>query len=330
MTVRNGAMLYRMKKRFALSNIKKRYTRQVALTKANSILYSFFRLFLLAGLTYLICMPFVVKLSSSFMSKSDLYDAMVKFIPRNFTLENYRYVIRETEYLKALTNTVFISLLCAVLQTLSCAMIGYGLAKFKFKGRGFIMAIAIFTMIVPPDATINALYMNFKFFNPMGVLGLFTDNLPNLLDTAYPLTLLSATGFALKNGLYIILMRQFFKGVPDEMLEAAEVDGAGCIRTFFKIILPMAIPMLSIIFVLSFAWQWTDSYYSSLLFQDLDVLSNTINAVAQIGGEGYAGSKYSSVLINTSSVLILAPLILFYLFAQKLNVQSIERTGLVG
>ena len=125
-------------------------------------------------------------------------------------------------------------------------------------------------------------------------------------------------------------MRQFFRGVPDEVLEAAEVDGAGCIHTYFRIVMPMAVPMLSIIFVLSFAWQWTDGYYSSLLFQEFDMLPNIINSVAQIGGEGFAGSKYSSVLVNTASVLVLAPLILFYLFAQKLNVQSIERTGLVG
>ncbi len=319
-----------MKNKFTFSEIKKRYTKQVALTKTKSILFSVFRLILLLGLTYLICMPFLVKLSASFMSESDLYDAMVKFIPRNFTLENYAFVIKETEYFTALLNTLLMSSTCAVLQMLSCSLIGYGLAKFKFKGRGIIFAIAVFTMIVPPDATINALYMNFKYFNPLGLFGLFTDELPNLLDTVFPLTILSATGFALKNGIYIILMRQFFKGVPDEMIEAAEVDGAGCIRTFFRIILPMAVPMLSIIFVLSFAWQWTDNYYSSLLFQDLDVLPNIINAVSQIGGAGYAASKYSSVLINTASVLVLAPLIIFYLFAQKLNVQSIERTGLVG
>ena len=235
-----------------------------------------------------------------------------------------------TDYFGALFNTAWISTLYALLQVLCCALVGYGLAKFRFRGKGVLFALVIFTMIIPPQATVNALYMNFRYFNPLGIFGLFSKQLPNLVDSPYPMILLSSCGLALKNGLYIVLMRQFYKGVPDEMIEAAEVDGAGAVRTFVRIIFPMTTPMLVTIFLLAFSWQWTDVYYSGLLFQDFNVLSNIVMRVGQIGGEGYQGSKMSSVLINTASIMVITPLLILYLFAQKKLIQGIERTGLVG
>ena len=121
----------------ALAKARKKYTQPYLISKGRSGIYGLFRWILLFGLAFVICFPFIVKLSASFMSKSDLYDSMVKFIPRNPTLENYTYVAEYTDYFGALFNTAWISTLYALLQVLCCALVGYGLAKFRFAGRAF-------------------------------------------------------------------------------------------------------------------------------------------------------------------------------------------------
>jgi len=153
----------------------------------------------------------------------------------------------------------------------------------------------------------------------------------NIVDGPFAITVLSLTGFAFKNGLYIILMRQLFQGVPEEIREAAEVDGAGQMRIYFKIMLPTARNMMLTIFLLSFSWQWTDTFYSSLFFSNFRVLSNILDSLTsiQVSGLTWYGS-FEIVLVNTASVLVVLPLLILFLVAQRRLVQGIEHSGLVG
>ena len=305
---------------------------------------NFFRFILMLGVSFVIIHPFISKIAGSFMTKEDVIDATVAIIPKNFTLDTYKYIAIQNGYFEALINTTLLSLFCAILQTLIACLIGYGLAKFKFKGNKLIMGLVIFTMVIPHGTMKPSLirhFANFDFlkvqvFEYKGIIELLTGGQQlDLLDTFWPLIILSVFGLAFKNGLYIYLMRQFFKGVPDELEESAYVDGAGTLRTFFQIIIPLSVPMMITIFLFSFSWQWTDNFYTTVFFQGdeaMKLMPDVYSTVPKaLTFEGFAGRKlFENVVKNTASLMIIAPLVVVYLFCQKYLVQGIERSGLVG
>ena len=305
------------------------------------------RFILMLGISFVIIYPFIARIAGSFMTYDDVIDSTVALIPKNPTLEIYKAIIAENHYYEALLNTVFLSLTCAIIQTIISCWIGYGIAKFKFKGNKIIMALVVFTMIVPHNALSLSMKMHFSQFDLFSVItwgnkGLFqliTGKPLALTNSFTPYFIMSLGGLAFKNGLYIYLMRQFFKGVPDELEESAYVDGSGVFRTFFQIILPLSIPMMITIFLFSFSWQWTDEFYAGVflpakigslekIYMMPDVYQNVPVAIAK---ENMAGTSiYYNVIQNTGGMMIIAPLIILYLFCQKYLVQGIERSGLVG
>jgi len=291
-----------------------------------------FRLLLLCGIAFVILQPFLIRILSSFMSVEDVYDSLVKYVPRAFSFKNYSLVVTGTGYWKALFNTAMVSLLCAFLQVMVCAFVGYGLARYKFRGRSIVFAVVIFSMILPPQTTFISLYLNMRFFDPFMIPSVLGLTPLRLVDSPMPLFLMSATGLAFKNGLYILLMRQLFRGLPDEIKEAAEVDGAGQMRIYFQIMLPMASSMAVTIFMLAFSWQWTDTFYSSLFFvSNFTVLTGTLDRLQNIRIEGLtAFGNFNQVLINTASILVVLPLVILFIFAQKRLIQGVERSGIVG
>ncbi len=310
---------------------KRRGTGKKAWRIAKGLVWPLFRLVLLVGLSFVILYPFLTKISSMFMSLDDLKNPTVWIVPQSPTLDNIRRVFEYGDYWKALGNTVLVSLTCAVLQTLSCTMVGYGFAKFKFRGRGLFFALAVLTIIIPPQTIYISLYMKFRYFDVFGLFSLLGVGPFKLVEQITPMAILSSTALGLKNGLYIFVMRQFFRGVPRELNEAAWVDGCGPIRTFFVIMLPMARSMMVSIFLLSFAWQWTDTFYSSLFYRQMLVLPNILSKITVITGEAIGkGTMMSNVMLNTGVILIIAPLILIYLVSQKFFIQGVERSGLVG
>jgi multiple sugar transport system permease protein len=295
---------------------------------------------IIAGICFLILYPTLVKLSVSFMPDIDIYDVTVRYVPRNPTLENYKTVIKSMRYPSAFWNTLKLATLTSVMQLISCTLIGYGFARFKFRGRNILFALVILTMIVPPQTLMVPLFMHFRFFDIFGIISAVTGGRGiNLLESYWPFILMSLTGMGLKNGLYIYIMRQFFRNMPKELEEAAYVDGAGMLRTFVQIMLPSAVPAMVTVFLFSFVWQWTDTFYSNLFLMNTPVLAKTAanvsNQIAKdmvqvVGTEIYLAPAISSMYSNTASLLVILPLIVLYLFAQKRFVESIERSGIVG
>ncbi|MBQ9071252.1 MAG: carbohydrate ABC transporter permease [Clostridia bacterium] len=301
------------------------------------------RFILMLGVSYVILYPFFSRIAGSFMTKEDIVDSTVSLIPKHFTLDTYKFIITENHYFSAFFNTLLISLVCALLQTLVACLIGYGLAKFKFKGNTLIMLIVVVSMIIPHRTlqySIAPHFINFDILTVQawgykGPIELILGKTLILNNSMWPLIILSITGLAFKNGLYIYLMRQFFKGVPDELEESAYVDGSGVFRTFFQIILPLSVPMMITIFLFSFSWQWTDEFYTGLFWSSADfylmsdVYGTPPDSLLQY--QTFAGwGLYQNVIQNTAGMLIIAPLLILYLFCQKYLVQGIERSGLVG
>ena len=321
----------RLKKKLTTSNTWKK------------VLLNIFRFVLMLGVSYVILYPFFARIAGSFMTKEDVVDPTVSLIPKHFTLEIYHYLIVENHYFQALFNTTLLSLLCALIQTFIACLIGYGLAKFKFKGNKAVMLAVILTMIIPHRTLKLSLLQHFVFFDIgkvlswdyPGIIELITGSPLHLENTYWPLVILSICGLAFKNGLYIYMMRQFFKGVPDELEESAYVDGSGVFRTFFQIILPLSIPMMITIFLFAFSWQWTDEFYTTLFFIDdrnkIYLMPDVYAAPPPSLETNYGGqSLYYSVISNTAGMMIIAPLVIVYLFCQRYLVQGIERSGLVG
>lgn len=320
------------------------------------VVWAIVRFILLVGIAFVVVYPFFVKISSSFMSASDFKDVTVKMIPKTPTLSTYSTVITENEYFKALFNTFLLSTLCALVQMFVCAFVGYGFAKFKFKGSKILFLAVILTMVIPHDTLQLSLFMKFRYFDVYGIYAFFSALFDGsmassggvfawvkgaiegykatasiqLNNSYWPLFLLSLGGLAFKNGLYIFMMRQYFRGVPDELEEAAYIDGSGPLQTYIKIILPISVPMLITIFLFAFSWQWTDTFYSSLFLSSTKnyMLTDFAKIPASLNSESGAG--FSSAVYNTCSLLIIAPLLVVYCFLQKYLVQGIERSGIVG
>lgn len=307
-----------------------------------NVVWHVFRFVLLIGISYIVLYPFISKIAASFMSQSDFVDATVRLIPKNFSLDIYKAVFTELNYLKAFLNTFELSIACALIQTLMCCLVGYGFAKFKFKGNKILFLLVVLTMVIPHSTLRLSMLMNFKDFDIYGIMGLLSKIgiLPDkfaygvkLTDTFWPLIVLSCGSIAFKNGLYIFMLRQFFRGVPDELEESAYVDGSGVFHTFFTIILPLSVPMMITVFLFAFSWQWTDNYYTQLFFPTsrIPLFTQVVAGIPTSLRTDYAGQNlFYAAIHNTAGMMVIAPLIIMYLFCQKYLVQGIERSGIVG
>ena len=192
----------------------------------------------------------------------------------------------------------------------------------------WLFMLVIFTLVVPPQTIITPLYLNFRNFAGTGL---------NLLNTVLPFGILGITAMGLKNGLYIFMVRQFYRNVPKELEEAAMIDGAGFLRTFVSVMLPSAKPILSVVAIFSLVWQWTDTFYNGWLAPNIKVLSTQILAVPtnlsviqELLGVSVIEDGYERLLNGTGSLIIMLPLIIFYIFTQRAFVESVERGGIVG
>lgn len=309
-------------------------TKRILVSAVYRWVWSAIRLVLLVGIGFIIIYPLLVKLASSFMEARDLWDRTVKWIPKNFTLTNYTIAFKYMDYPSAFLNSFCLAALVSVLQLMSCTMVGYSLARFRYALNGLIFGLVVFTLIVPPQMILIPLYMNFRFFNLFGLLP--GDGL-NLIGSLWPPLLMACSATGLKNGLFIYIMRQFFRGMPRQLEEAAYIDGAGALRTFFTVLLPNAIPAMVTVFLFSFVWQWNDIFYASIFMQGRDLLPFSLQGVAtqydyaylEMHSEFLTGQELA-LIENTASLLFIAPVVTLYVFLQRYFVESVERTGLVG
>ncbi len=294
------------------------------------------RALLLFGLCFLILQPLINKLSVSLMETDDLYDATIVNLPRNWTLGNYRLVTELIDYWKSMLNSLWVSLLVAVLQIVSATLVGYGFARFNFPFKKFWFGCVILLIIVPPQTIMSSLYLNFRAFDIFGIFGAITGKPLNLQKSMLPYLMMCSTCMGFKNGLYIYMLRQYFRGVPKELEEAAYVDGCGNFKTFLRIMLPDAKAMITSCFLFAFVWQWTDSFYSKLFLGDMDLLPKGLNSIqGRLGqylksteGATQPSQAMLQQMISTGTLMTIVPLLILYIFAQKGFVESLSQTGI--
>ena len=140
----------------------------------------------------------------------------------------------------------------------------------------------------------------------------------------------------LKSGLYIYLIRQFFRNVPKDIEEAAYVDGCGKFKTFYRIMLPDAKPIITSCFLFAFVWQWTDKFYSQMFLRKYTLLSTQLSGLSgaldafikNAGIAEKATQAYSSAIVATGTLMTIVPLLVIYVFAQKGFVESLSQSGI--
>ncbi len=303
--------------------------------RVGAMLYSLFRLGLIVGIAYVILHPLLVKLSVAFMSERDMYDMTVQWVPRHPTLQSFSEVLELIDYGKYFLTTLAVSAGATAIQLFSCSLAAYGLARFEFRGRNLLFALVIMSLVVPQQTYMAGTYSQYRYFDMFGLLSIFGVEPFTLIGTPWPLMLMSFGCQALKNGLFIYILRQFFARLPGELEEAAWVDGAGVGTIFLRVMLPNAGPALTTVGVLSFVWTWNDLYTASTYMSSLPLFSTLLNNLTfsisrATGGQSVVDTVRLSMLTNAGALLIIAPLIVLFMLVQRMFVQGVERTGLTG
>lgn len=300
--------------------------------------WSVFRGALLFCLCFVLLYPLLYMLSISFRDIQDLFDVSVTWIPKHFTLHNIKDVLVAMHYPEALGRTVFISCISSLLLITTSSLAGYGFARFQFKGRNLMFAMVIFTIIVPPQTYIMPMYLQYRYFDFFGLgklVQLFTGNVAsiNLLGSVMTIFIPALLGSGLKAGLYIYIFRQFFRGLPKELEDAAYIDGCGFLHTFFTVMIPNAVPAYVTAFLFSFVWYWNDYLFAGMFLVDnrtLPISLIMLESLLYNATKVFPDVNVVMTRMQAGSLLMVAPLIVIYTLLQRYFTESIERTGIVG
>jgi len=276
------------------------------------------------GFVYLY--PMMYMFATSLMSRDDLLDTSVRWIPSSLYLDNYRDAATSMNFWPTFGKGILIALLPTICNVIICMMVGYGFARYEFRGKKIMMGILIFSYILPSQITMIPTYV---LYNRMGILG-----------TIWTFVLPAIFGNGLNAPIFILIFYQFFRQVPKVLMEAAAIDGAGHLKTFFKIAVPSAIPAIVTVVLFSFVWYWNESYLTEMYVQGLATKSNWTNLVIQLKNfdmsfnskatVGDTATSLNESVRMAATALSILPLFIMYLVLQKQFVESIDRAGITG
>ena len=302
--------------------------------RIKEISVSVIRALLMFGLCFMIISPMISRISMSLMDEKDLYDTTIVLLPRNVTLDNFTAVARATSLPTSMINTLWISILSSILQIVSCTLVAYGFARYEFPLKKFWFACVIALIIIPPQTIQSALYRTFTRFDFLGIITLINGEPLNIRKSIWPYLLMCLTCMGLKDGLYIYMLRQYFKNVPESLEEAAYVDGCGTMHTFVKIMLPDAMPIIASCFLFSFVWQQMGAVVAALgeLGQSELAAKLSLDRIAdeltRMSGTPVTPSPGRQLqLISVGVLFCCIPLIILYCFTQRTFVESLAMTG---
>jgi len=262
-------------------------------------------------------LPFAWMLSTSFKRLEDTAKFPPQWIPRPFQPENYVAVLTHPKmhFLLFARNTLIIAVLAVIGTTVSSAIVAYGFAKIRFRGRGVLFAIMLSTMMIPFPVVMASMFIIFRWLGDYHIGGQW-------LGTFKPLWVPAWFGSAFN----IFLLRQFFMTIPDELSEAARIDGCSEFGIFWRIVLPLSKPALAVVALFTFLWVWNDFLGPLVYLQSQD--QYTLSLGLQTFQSMHGGSEYH--LLMAAAVLILLPVIVLFFLTQKTFIQGIATTGMKG
>lgn len=303
----------------------------MAKKKAGERTWSFFRFMILFGIGFIVLYPLIYMVSCAFRERSDMNDPTVMWLPRHYTLDVIKDTWRIMDFGSMLKNTIFLNIGCSLVQVMSCAVTGYGFARFSFKGKKLLFGIVIMMILVPPQVISLPLYTQFRFF---GIKGLFSVN---LIDSMLTMYLPAMTANGIRSGLMILIFRQFFRGLPRELEDAACIDGCGPFMTFVRVMIPNAASAFLTVFLFSVVWYWNDYYVSTAFFTDTRTVATVLYDLdSRLSRAIYGDSRIKPsareliVWKEAGCLMSVLPILIMYVFLQKHFTEGIERSGLAS
>ena len=249
--------------------------------------------------------PFLWMLLSSFKTEAEVRELPPTWWPRQATLGNYRELFDRLDFPLYFTNSLVVALAVTAGNLLFCSMIGYVLAKVPFPGRRMLLGLVLGTLMVPSMVTFLP---QFVLVSNLGLTNTFAGLiLPNLA--------LAINAF---------LMRQFIGSLPDDLLESARLDGAGELRIFWRIILPLCRPALAVVGILTFLYSWNNFLWPLVVATTEE--KYTLPVALALYSVGQNETRYG--LLLSGSVVVVLPVLIVFLVLQRHFVQGIATTGL--
>ncbi len=288
----------------------------------------------LISFSYILLYPIIYLITHAFRDPVDITDPTILWVPKNLSWDPLVEAVERMDLPTSLFSTLKVELVSAIICTITCGVAAYGMARFKFKGRGVLNFILILTILVPASIVIIPNYLNFYDFNPLGIVGLIElisgANIHiSLLDTVWAFWLPSLTAVGIRAGFYIYIYMQFYKSLPKELEEAAWVDGCGPWMTYVRIVLPSSGESILTVSLLSIIWHWND-YYNALMYYSADYtmaieISSFLDEILREGT-----STITTDAPMAACLIFLLPVLIMYLVLQKKFITSIAATGIVG
>ncbi len=313
--------------------------------KAGDKIFNFFFLSLIFALCFTILYPLLATIPNVFSDMRDLGDPDIIWLPKRFATTSFNAAYRMMMTFGAWTMaySVLYAFSIMVIQVMMSAMVGYSLARVKFRGSNVIYFLVILTFLIPPQSLLISQYLHFKDFNPLGLARLFGLARVDLINNPATLYIMNVLGFGLNQGLFIFIFRQFFIGLPKEIEEAALIDGCGFYRTYFRIMLPNAKPSLLIVAVLSFVWNYGDTYLTGYFDPNGPYLATILtrrlgsqnqNFVIEALQHWYSIPTSSVFMFDAvkqaAALIYIIPLLVVYFLTQRQLVENLEMSGIVG
>ena len=295
------------------------YSSTLLRRKASAAIIYLARLLILTIVGYIVLYPFFYMLVTAIKDIDAMLDVEHIWIPVTYSLKSFKEIFELLNFGTALKQTFLVQILSAAIETFVCAFVAYGFARFKFKGKPVCTFFLILSLLVPIQMYSLSMSVNYR-------------NL-HLFNTPFVYWLPSLLGVGIRSGMMIFIYQQFFVNLPKELEDAAYIDGAGPVRTYFSIALPSSSVVLVTVSVLSFVWHWNEYYLASLTFLSDSaplamVLSFLKVYLKQVGiYEGWP--EYASLVSAACLMYVIIPLILYMIFQRKF-VRSIDRVGITG
>lgn len=287
--------------------------------KINLLVYYF----IIGGIGFLFLYPVLYMIINSLMAPEDLVDPAVSWVPTSIYFGNYIKAFKTLGFMESFRNSVIMSIVPATLQTMTAALVGYGFARFEFPLKKFWLVVIIATFIIPAQVTVIPRYIMFSNYN--------------MINTPWPNFLPALFGQGMKSAIFILIFFQFFSSYPKSLDEAAQLDGAGKLRVFTTMALPMAKPAIVVSLLFSFVWYWNETSQSSLFFgsviktlpMKLGSFADSYKTIYNPNDANVFSAINESISLSGTFLSIL-PLLIIYFILQKHFVESVERSGITG
>jgi multiple sugar transport system permease protein len=262
---------------------------------------------LLLGLSAMFLLPFLWMVATSLKKSQDVFTYPPSFLPNSFEWRNYIVGWNTLPFNTFLRNSLIVTLANVTGNLISCSLVAYGFARLRARGRDVLFILLLATLMIPREVTIVPRFLLFKQVE--------------LVNTLWPLILPAWFGFPF----FIFLLRQFFMSIPQDLDEAARIDGASSLRILTTIILPLSKPALATVAVFAFIGNWTN-VLDPLIYirsQDLYTLALGLNLFRGV-------NLIQFNLLMAVSIVTLLPVLVVFFLAQRLFVQGLTLTGMGG